>query len=90
MHTGISIYNTYVVLTVGVDAINTGIYFQFHFYPVLHSQKKIVWAIDNFFLAKVILNRYYKWKNISKNFGIYFLGTILGLRRAKFCCKVVI
>ncbi len=39
--------------------------------------KKQIWkAIENFFFAKAILNRYYMWKNTSKNSGIFFLGTI--------------
>ena len=56
------------------------------------NNQKIWKAIDNFFFAIVLLNRYryYKGKSTSKNFRIYFLCTIFGLRRAKFCCKVVL
>ena len=47
-------------------------------------------TIDNFFFGQAILNRYYLWKNTSKNFGIFFLGTIFWLPHAKFCCIVVL
>ena len=53
-------------------------------------EKKFGWAIETFFFAKALLNRYHYSEIYSKDFEIYFLGTIFWLPRAKFCCKVVL
>jgi hypothetical protein len=50
--------------------------------PIKMAQKKI-------FCAPALLNPYNNWNNTSKNVGIFF-GTIFLLRRAKFCCIIVV
>jgi hypothetical protein len=65
--------------------LNTGINL-----VVLNRRKKYLdGLLGIFFFANAILNRYYNWINNSKNFEIYFLGTIFWLPRAKFCGEVV-
>ncbi len=79
-------YHRNIAITYNISSSSSKIPFKAVFTQAIFFLK----AIDNFFFAKALLNRYYMWKNTSKNSLIFFLGTIFLLPRAKFRCIIVL